>query len=85
MRHVGIFEAKTHLSSLVEEVEKGGEIVITRHGKPVAKLVRPEEALNPDKAARRKQAILRLRKVANELKINPTHDEIKGWINEDRH
>jgi len=39
MKHVGIFEAKTHLSSLVDEVAKGGEIVITRHGKPVAKLV----------------------------------------------
>ena len=39
MKHVGIFEAKTHLSSLLEEVEKGGEVVITRHGKPVAKLV----------------------------------------------
>ena len=39
MKHVGIFDAKTHLSSLVDEVEKGGEIVITRHGKPVARLV----------------------------------------------
>jgi len=26
MKHVGMFEAKTHLSSLVEEVEKGGEV-----------------------------------------------------------
>ena len=39
MKHVGIFEAKTHLSSLLDEVEKGGEVTITRHGKPVAKLV----------------------------------------------
>ena len=84
MKHVGIFEAKTHLSSLLEEVEKGGEIVITRHGKPVAKLVPPAEVSNPERAARRKQAILRLRKIANELKINPTHDEIKSWINEGR-
>jgi prevent-host-death family protein len=84
MKHVGIFEAKTHLSSLLDEVEKGGEIVITRHGKPVAKLVRPEEATDPEKLARRKQAILRLRKIANELKINPSHTEIKSWINEGR-
>jgi prevent-host-death family protein len=33
MKHVGIFEAKTHLSSLLDEVEKGGEITITRGGK----------------------------------------------------
>jgi len=84
MKHVGIFDAKTHLSSLLEEVEKGGEIVITRHGKPVARLVPPETVADPDKAARRKQAVLRLRKIANELKINPTHDEIKSWINEGR-
>ena len=39
MRQVGVLEAKTHLSSLLEAVERGGEeIVITRHGRPVARL-----------------------------------------------
>jgi prevent-host-death family protein len=84
MKHVGIFEAKTHLSSLLEEVEKGGEIVITRHGKPVAKLVQPGHASDPSRLERRKLAVQRLRRIANELKINPTHAEIKGWINEGR-
>lgn len=32
-------EAKTHLSKLVEEVLRGEEILISRHGKPVAKLI----------------------------------------------
>ncbi|KQW68642.1 MAG: type II toxin-antitoxin system prevent-host-death family antitoxin [Methylibium sp.] len=36
---VGAFEAKTHLSALLERVERGEEIVITRHGHPVARLV----------------------------------------------
>ena len=36
---VGAFEAKTHLSTLLERVSKGEEIVITRHGKAVARLV----------------------------------------------
>lgn len=36
---VGAFEAKTHLSALLERVENGEEIVITRHGKPLARLV----------------------------------------------
>ncbi len=36
---VGAFEAKTHLATLLERVSKGEEIVITRHGKPVARLV----------------------------------------------
>jgi prevent-host-death family protein len=32
-------EAKAHISALVSEVEAGAEITITRHGKPVARLV----------------------------------------------
>lgn len=39
MKTVGAFEAKTHLSSLLEEVAGGEEILITRHGKPLARLV----------------------------------------------
>ena len=39
MKTVGAFEAKTHLSSLLEQVERGEEITITRHGKAVARLV----------------------------------------------
>ena len=39
MRSVGAFEAKTHFSALLEEVEKGGQIIITKHGHAVAKLV----------------------------------------------
>jgi prevent-host-death family protein len=44
MRTVGTFEAKTHLSALLEEVERGKEITITRHGRPVARLVPVEAA-----------------------------------------
>jgi len=36
---VGAYEAKTHLSELLEKVEGGQEIIITKHGAPVAKLV----------------------------------------------
>ena len=36
---VGAYQAKTHLSELLEKVEAGEEIVITKHGTPVAKLV----------------------------------------------
>jgi prevent-host-death family protein len=36
---VGSFEAKTHLPALLERVEKGETITITRRGVPIAKLV----------------------------------------------
>jgi len=39
MKRVAIAEAKAHLSALVERVEAGEEIVISRRGKPVARLV----------------------------------------------
>jgi len=39
MRTLGAFEAKTHLSKLLDQVAAGEEITITRHGEPVAKLV----------------------------------------------
>lgn len=39
MREVGVLEAKTHLSSLLDEVEQdGADILITRHGRPIARL-----------------------------------------------
>lgn len=85
MKHVGIFEAKTNLSRLIEQVEKGQEVTITRHGKPVVKLVRARSEPTPEEIKRRKQAIARLDEIANRLKINPTLEEIKSWINEGRH
>ena len=36
---VGAFEAKTHLSELLDRVAAGEEVLITKHGKPVARLV----------------------------------------------
>ena len=36
---VGLFEAKTHLSEYVARAEKGEEVIIMRHNKPVAKIV----------------------------------------------
>lgn len=38
MKTVGAYEAKTHLPRLLDEVEQGEMIVITKHGVPVAQL-----------------------------------------------
>ena len=40
---VGAFEAKTHLSRLLERVSRGERVTITRRGVPVAVLVPPDE------------------------------------------
>jgi prevent-host-death family protein len=39
MREVQASEAKAHLPSLLDAVERGETIVITRHGKPIARIV----------------------------------------------
>jgi prevent-host-death family protein len=39
MLELGAYEAKTHLSKLLERVEKGERFIITKHGRPVAELV----------------------------------------------
>jgi prevent-host-death family protein len=41
METVGSFEAKTHLPRLLERAANGEEFIITKHGKPVARLVPP--------------------------------------------
>ena len=39
MIKVSIFEAKTHLSALLEKVSQGQEVLITKRGEPIARLV----------------------------------------------
>jgi prevent-host-death family protein len=51
METIGAFEAKTHLSSLLERVSKGERIAITKHGVPVALLVPVNAASEPDRNA----------------------------------
>ena len=46
MENIGSFEAKTHLPQLLERVAKGEEFTITKHGKPVARLV-PTQTARP--------------------------------------
>lgn len=40
---IGSFEAKTHLSQLLEKVQEGVEITITKRGKPIARLIPVKE------------------------------------------
>ena len=49
---VGAYEAKTNLSRLLERVERGERITLTRHGRPVAMLVPVEEKRPPEEVVR---------------------------------
>ena len=50
-KHIGADEAKTHLPDLLDRVEHGKELVITRHGNPMARLVPAELGHDVAKAA----------------------------------
>jgi len=57
METVGLFEAKTHLSELIARAERGEEVVITRHNKPVARLVPMGRTRRPAAGAQRQAAL----------------------------
>jgi len=64
----GAFEAKNKLGHLLDLVEQGAEVIITRHGKDVARLVPPAKPPNRDVA---RAAVQRLRERAAGLRAGP--------------
>lgn len=62
MHTVGVFEAKNKLTALLDEVEAGGEVLITRRGKPVARLVSAEPGFDRVKARQAADGLLALSK-----------------------
>ncbi len=78
MTRVGAFEAKTHLSSLLERVAKGESIIIEKHGVPVA-------VLNPVGASRHEpieEVIADLREFRSRHRLNGL--SIREMIDEGR-
>jgi len=52
-QQIGAFEAKTHFSQILEQVERGDDFIVTKRGKPVAKIIPIEQ----EKLMTRKEAI----------------------------
>jgi prevent-host-death family protein len=70
MNQVGAFEAKNTLGSLLDRVEAGEEILITRHGKPAARLV-PVSRISDADRARAQAALERMTQRTREMKLGP--------------
>jgi prevent-host-death family protein len=64
MKQIGAFEAKNTLGTLLDQVEQGEEIIITRHGKAVARLV-PNTRQTDQNHTR--ETLQRIRKRAQQL------------------
>ncbi len=52
MQTVGVFEAKNRLTALLDAVEAGAEVLITRRGKPLARLVPADPGVDRARARR---------------------------------
>jgi prevent-host-death family protein len=84
MRTVGAFEAKNTLGSLLDRVEAGEEILITRHGKPSARLTPVTRVSDADRI-RARAALERISQRAKEAKAGPfVWEEWKSYRDEGR-
>jgi prevent-host-death family protein len=79
LRRFGSFEAKNKLSQLLELAEQGEEILITRHGKEVAKLVPAHRTLDRETA---KRTAAEIREMRQGVTLGGL--QIKDLINEGR-
>ncbi len=66
MKEIGAFDAKNTFEALLDRVERGEEIIITRHGKPVARLVPNRDRIDRSQA---RATIQRIRDRA--LRLHP--------------
>jgi len=72
---VSAFEAKTRFGQLLDRVAKGEEIVITRHDKPVARMV-PEGKRSLEKV---RQAVAGLRALQEQISRRPAGKKKISW------
>ncbi len=79
MREIGAFEAKNKLSTLLDWVANGEEIVITRRGKAVARLVPADAGFDRTKARRAMEGLLEVRRGLTLGSL-----DIKDLVNEGR-
>jgi prevent-host-death family protein len=77
---IGVYDLKTHLSAVLEEVLAGRQVTITRHGHPIAQL---SPATSPTREQRR-QAIHEIREIAKTAKPLPAGTTIESLYEEGR-
>lgn len=78
MKTIGIFEAKTHFSEIVDDIVGGQEYLITKRGQPLVRMVR--NVLRDQKVV--DEAVCWLKAFRN--KHHASQTEIKAWKNEGR-
>ena len=81
MKTVAVFEAKSRLSEILAAVERGEEYIVTKHGKPVARIV-PSGQVDAASMADARKLIATIK--ASRKNSNLTDDELREAIEEGR-
>jgi prevent-host-death family protein len=68
MQTIQASEAKTHFLRILDEVERGESVIITRHGKPVARLI-PQVEIDQERVRRATEGMRLLRSRIGKLSI----------------
>lgn len=79
MKEIQASEAKAHLLQLLNDVERGETVIITRHGRPIARLA-PEANVRQEEIDRAIESIKALRKGKGKI----TFEELKSARDEGR-
>jgi len=82
--NITAFEAKNRLGRLLDRVQGGEEITITRHGNPVARLV-PIITSDPSGVERALATFKRIRQTLAKQGVKVTRQQMRDWVNEGRH
>jgi prevent-host-death family protein len=69
IRHIQASEAKSHLPQLLDDVERGATLIITRHGRPIARII-PETDRRQEETDRALASISELRKRTSSITID---------------
>jgi prevent-host-death family protein len=77
---IGAFEAKTHFSQIIEKAENGEDFIITRRGKPVAKIIPFEQK----KEITFKEAVEQLKEFRKFYRGEPGSFNVREAIEEGR-
>lgn len=77
---VGCFEAKTNFNKIINNVINGEEILVTKRGKPVAKIIPIEKSFDTERV---KNTFLRLNNLAKEMNLGKFDwEELKSYRDE---
>jgi prevent-host-death family protein len=79
-QQIGAFEAKTHFSQIIEKVEHGADYVVTKRGKPVAKIIPFEQ--QPEMTF--EEAVVKLKEMRKLYRGKPGSFNIREAIEDGR-